>query len=115
MSFGYAVRCKRCGKYFFSRSLRFLRKVIAEHWDTKHWRWDIAPTDYRPVYQGRVKTMTGYKGIYKNSKKESLPSTEYELIELNESTWDALREDGMCEHPKSCLPSFNLSIYVKSP
>lgn len=111
MSFGYAVRCKRCGKYFFSRSLRTLRKVIADHWDKKHWQWDIAPSKYSYVYQGSVKTVVGRKGIYKKVR-ESLPSSEYELIELNESTWDALREDGMREFPEPCLPSFNRSIYI---
>lgn len=36
---GYRLRCKRCGKYFFSTSLREAKKELKEHWDKKHWNW----------------------------------------------------------------------------
>ncbi|MCK4732629.1 MAG: hypothetical protein KAT65_09245 [Methanophagales archaeon] len=57
-SYGYVLRCKRCGKFIFSRSLRDVKKRIEEHWDKKHWDF-----------------MTDFG------------ESEYEVGELNEKRW----------------------------
>ena len=106
MSYGYCLRCRRCGKCIFCTSLKEGKQQLKEHWEAKHWRSDIAPFEgIEYIYEGRIKKPSGAKAIYKTRKvKQFLPTSEYEIDIFRDDDW-ALIKDSIG------TPEFNRALY----
>ena len=98
----YIIRCRRCNKHFFCTSFREGMREFTEHWNKRHWRWDIAPDDYPYVYRG--KSPVKRKAIWGKRKKERLPDSEYEVVRVSNERWAMLE-------PAIGTAEFNRSLY----
>ena len=106
MTFGYCLRCRRCGKCIFCTSLKEGKQQLKEHWEAEHWRADIAPFEgVEHIYEGRIKKPSGTKAIYKTKRvKQFLPTSEYEIDIFRDEDWALIRGN-------IGSPEFNRALY----